>query len=70
MLYDVGWLVLVWVIWIIVAAVVVWLCRVTTHKQQDIIVEQESAIAAWEKSHEHTASAGPDTTTRTPLSAT
>ncbi|HEU5346316.1 MAG TPA: hypothetical protein VFU60_18345 [Ktedonobacterales bacterium] len=69
MLFDVGWLVLVWVIWTVLAAIVLWLVQVTMRGQQEIVNEQESAIAAWEQSHGLAASAGPDAAPHAPLSA-
>ena len=70
MLFDVGWLVLVWVIWTVLAVIVLWLVQVMMRGQQEIVNEQESAIAAWEKSHDHAASVGPDAAPQAPLSAT
>lgn len=70
MLFDVGWLILVWVIWIVVTIVALWLVRVTMHGQQETANKQESEITAWQVSHGRAQEARPDTAPQTPLSAT
>jgi hypothetical protein len=73
-MFDVGWLVIVWVIWIALAAIVLLLVRFTMRGQQEIASEQESEITAWQVSHGNAQGSGADRPAQAgvgpPLSAT
>ncbi len=46
MLSSVGWLILVWVVWIAISLVTAFLIRFTTRGQQEVVEAQEEAIGA------------------------
>lgn len=73
-MFDVGWLIIVWVIWTVIAVVAFWLVRFAMRGQQELASEQESEITAWQAAHGHAESAGADRPAQAgfgpPLSAT
>lgn len=51
MLSGVGWLVLVWVAWMVVSLVTAFLIRFALRGQQEIVEAQEQAIGAAQRAH-------------------